>query len=243
MTRTLPPVLVIAGPTASGKSALALELADALRRHDHQCRQPADLSRSPHPDRAARCGGGGAGAAPALRLSRRRRARLGRRAGARWRWPRSPPRSSAGRLPILVGGTGLYLRALTQGLAPVPDIPPTIRARGGRSSTGALGGAGFRERLAQLDPEAAGAPPAGRPAAPDRAPSRSCGRPACRSASGSAGPAEPAPYRFATILLAPPRAALYAACDAPLRGDDRGRRARRGGGAGRRAVSIPTCRR
>ena len=33
----------------------------------------------------------------------------------------------AGRLPIVVGGTGLYLRALTHGLAPVPDIPPEIR--------------------------------------------------------------------------------------------------------------------
>lgn len=33
-----------------------------------------------------------------------------------------------GRLPILVGGTGLYLRTLIEGIAPVPDIDPAIRA-------------------------------------------------------------------------------------------------------------------
>lgn len=34
----------------------------------------------------------------------------------------------AGRLPIIVGGTGLYMRTLLYGIAPVPDIDPTIRA-------------------------------------------------------------------------------------------------------------------
>ncbi len=34
-----------------------------------------------------------------------------------------------GRLPILVGGTGLYFKALTEGLAPVPDIPDEVRAQ------------------------------------------------------------------------------------------------------------------
>ena len=33
-----------------------------------------------------------------------------------------------GRLPILVGGTGLYLRTLLDGIAPVPPIDPEIRA-------------------------------------------------------------------------------------------------------------------
>jgi tRNA dimethylallyltransferase len=35
---------------------------------------------------------------------------------------------AAGRLPILVGGTGLYLRTLLDGIAPVPPIDPDIRA-------------------------------------------------------------------------------------------------------------------
>jgi tRNA dimethylallyltransferase len=36
---------------------------------------------------------------------------------------------SAGRVPILVGGTGLYLRTLLEGIAPVPAIDPDVRAR------------------------------------------------------------------------------------------------------------------
>jgi tRNA dimethylallyltransferase len=58
--------------------------------------------------------------------------------------------TNACRLPILVGGTGLYLRVLVEGLAPVPEIPEEIR----QEAVGlhrALGGVGFRERLAQLD--------------------------------------------------------------------------------------------
>jgi tRNA dimethylallyltransferase len=35
---------------------------------------------------------------------------------------------AAGRLPILVGGTGLYFKAVTEGLAPIPDIPEEVRA-------------------------------------------------------------------------------------------------------------------
>ena len=48
---------------------------------------------------------------------------------------RSREAQQAGRLPILVGGTGLYFKALTQGLAAVPPIPAGIRdavARGSR---------------------------------------------------------------------------------------------------------------
>lgn len=36
---------------------------------------------------------------------------------------------AAGKLPVLVGGTGLYLRTLIDGIAPVPDIDPDVRAR------------------------------------------------------------------------------------------------------------------
>ena len=57
---------------------------------------------------------------------------------------------SSGRLPILVGGTGLYLRTLLDGIAPVPPIDPAIRGeiRGARVDKN-------RERLLELDPEAA----------------------------------------------------------------------------------------
>jgi tRNA dimethylallyltransferase len=118
----------------------------------------------------------------------------------------------ADQLPIVVGGTGLYLRALTQGLAPVPDIPPGIRAEA-RELYDRLGGAAFRDTLGRLDPEAAARFPSS-----DR--SRLTRAYEVVRATGTAigdwqrKPVPIAPYRFATLLLMPPRAALYAACDA-----------------------------
>lgn len=51
---------------------------------------------------------------------------------------------AAGRLPIMVGGTGLYLRTLLDGIAPVPVIDPEIRA--------AVRAAGVAENYAALTP-------------------------------------------------------------------------------------------
>jgi tRNA dimethylallyltransferase len=63
---------------------------------------------------------------------------------------------SRGRLPVVVGGTGLYYRALTRGLFDAPPPDPAIRARhreiADREGIGAL-----RARLAEVDPEAAAA--------------------------------------------------------------------------------------
>ncbi len=55
-----------------------------------------------------------------------------------------------GRLPVLVGGTGLYLRTLLDGIAPVPTIPPEIR-----DAVRALPVAEAHAALARSDPEAA----------------------------------------------------------------------------------------
>ena len=55
-----------------------------------------------------------------------------------------------GRLPILVGGTGLYLRTLLDGIAPVPPIDPNIRQRV-RDAPNEEN----RARLSELDPDAA----------------------------------------------------------------------------------------
>ena len=57
----------------------------------------------------------------------------------------------SGRLPILVGGTGLYLRTLLEGIAPIPAIDPDVR-RSVRASSVAEN----RARLEELDQEAAG---------------------------------------------------------------------------------------
>lgn len=122
-----PRVALIAGPTASGKSALAIALA---RAHDgvvinadsaQVYRDLSILSARPTADEMAQ--------AP-HRL-------FGHVDGAQSysaaTWARDATAAIAdahdnGRLPILVGGTGLYLRTLIDGIAPVPDIDPAIRA-------------------------------------------------------------------------------------------------------------------
>ena len=58
------------------------------------------------------------------------------------------------RLPILVGGTGLYLKALMEGLAPVPEIDPETREHAG-ALRDRLGDQAFHAALAELDPEMA----------------------------------------------------------------------------------------
>ncbi|HKA25552.1 MAG TPA: tRNA (adenosine(37)-N6)-dimethylallyltransferase MiaA [Candidatus Eisenbacteria bacterium] len=60
----------------------------------------------------------------------------------------------AGRTPLVVGGTGLYLKALYRGLAPIPEISPDIRAAI-RQSLVTLGSETLHTELASVDPEAA----------------------------------------------------------------------------------------
>ena len=153
MAESRPSILVIGGPTASGKSALA---ADAARRfggiviNADSMQLYRDLpiltswpddalrARAPHRlygvlDGAERCS---AGRWRAMAMAEIERAQ------------------EDGALPILVGGTGLYLRALLQGLAPVPAIPEPVRAAV-RALHEREGSAGLHARLAARDPEAA----------------------------------------------------------------------------------------
>lgn len=123
-----PPLVVIAGPTASGKSALALDLAAAkngvvINADSAQVyRDLRVITARPSPKEEARAphrlfghvDGADAGYS-AARWAEEARAEVG-------------AAHVAGRLPILVGGTGLYLRTLLDGIAPVPPIDPTIRA-------------------------------------------------------------------------------------------------------------------
>ena len=64
--------------------------------------------------------------------------------------------TARGRLPIVAGGTGLYLRALLEGLFPAPPVDPGVRARL-RRLTERRGPAGLHRLLARLDPRAASA--------------------------------------------------------------------------------------
>jgi len=203
--------VIIAGPTASGKSALALDLAehyggtiinaDSLQTY----RDLRILSARP-------------GAAAEVRAPHRLYGFLDaaeRGSAARWRdlaLAEIALSVDAGRLPIVVGGTGLYLRALRTGLASVPDIPPAIRDEAAELYN-TLGGAQFRDQLAGLDSVSAARFPPGDRTRLTRAYEvvRATGIPIGK---WQHRPAQPTPYRFATILLTPPRAQLYAACDA-----------------------------
>lgn len=151
----MPRPILIAGPTASGKSALAMALArrlgGAVINADSQqvyrewriltARPSAeDEAEVPHflygeVSIAAAYSAGAwlADAAATLAACRDRALR-----------------------PIIVGGTGLYFRALTGGLAPIPPIPPEIRSQV-ESELARLGPQALFRRLAARDPETAAA--------------------------------------------------------------------------------------
>lgn len=203
-------LLVVAGPTASGKSALALALAEELggaviNADSMQVyRDLRVLSARPGPQEEARAPHllyGLIDAAEACSAGRWRALALAAIEETR----------AAGRLPILAGGTGLYLHALLHGLAAVPPIPPEIRAAA-RALHAELGGAAFRTRLAEADPEGAARLAAGDMQRLIRAYEvvAATGRPLAdwQRRSGGEG------LRATAIVLLPPREALYAACDA-----------------------------
>ncbi|MGR6328320.1 tRNA (adenosine(37)-N6)-dimethylallyltransferase MiaA [Sphingomonas sp. XXL09] len=123
-----PRLALIAGPTASGKSAAAILLA---KRHDGVVIN-ADASQVYADLRilTARPSVTEAAAAPHRLFGHVDAADAGYSA-ARWADEAKiaiDAAHAAGRLPILVGGTGLYLRTLLDGIAPVPPIDPAIRA-------------------------------------------------------------------------------------------------------------------
>ena len=147
------PLIVIGGPTASGKSALALALAERARgvviNADSMqlygalsiiTARPgaAETARAPH--RLF-----GIAAADDPWSAGRWRARAAAEIGAA---------RDRGLLPIVVGGTGLYLRALVDGLAAVPPADPAIRARL-RALLAERGAPAMHARLAALDPDGA----------------------------------------------------------------------------------------
>jgi tRNA dimethylallyltransferase len=121
-----PPVALIAGPTASGKSALALRLAEQVggvivnADSAQVYRDLPILSAAPGPDEFKRAdhrlyalldGAEPCSAADWAELAKREIAGI----------------HGSGKLPILVGGTGLYMRTLLDGIAPVPQIDPEVR--------------------------------------------------------------------------------------------------------------------
>ncbi len=147
------PLIVVAGPTASGKSALALSLAETFNGEIISCDSVAifrgldigsakpstvERARVPHhlldllaPDQPSTAGDYARLARAAVRCIQQR-----------------------GRLPIVAGGTGLYLRAFLQGLAPAPPRDEPLRERL-RGFAERRGGVALHRVLRRLDARAA----------------------------------------------------------------------------------------
>ncbi|MHB8535988.1 MAG: tRNA (adenosine(37)-N6)-dimethylallyltransferase MiaA [Sulfuricaulis sp.] len=146
----LPPAIFLMGPTAAGKTALALALHDALpvdvisvdssqvyRGMDIGTAKPtaAEQERAPHrlidirePEETYSAAEFRADALREMEAITR-----------------------AGKIPLLVGGTMFYFHALEFGLSDLPSADPEIRARLGEEA-GRLGWSGMHERLQSFDP-------------------------------------------------------------------------------------------
>ncbi len=141
--------LIVAGPTCSGKSALALHLAQlfggtVINADSMQVyRELRVLTARPTPEEEA--------AAPHRLYGVRPAAEPG--SAAWWRTEALGCMAEAA-APILCGGTGLYLRALTAGLADIPDPGAAARAEA-RCLLAGEGAAALHARLAAADPDTA----------------------------------------------------------------------------------------
>jgi len=206
------PLIVVAGPTASGKSALAIALAEQLDGEIVSCDSVAvyklmdigsakpsaeDRARVPHhcldlywPNEACTAGDYARAAREALAEIRER-----------------------GRIPIVAGGTGLYLRALLEGLAPAPPRDEALRER--LREREATRGPGYLHRLlSRLDARAAEAIHANDTPKLIRSIEVTLAARTPQSAQWAAGRDPLSGYRVLKLGLAPAREKLYERIDA-----------------------------
>lgn len=210
-TASSPLVHLIAGPTASGKSQRALELAkavggaivnaDAIQLY----RDLRILSARPSPEDEARAPHrlyGVADGAEAWSVGRWLRAAA----------PVLAELAAAGEPAIVTGGTGLYFRALVEGLAEIPEIPAEVRAALSVRFD-AEGEAAFRLGLSAVDPAAEARIAPGDRQRLVRAMEvfEATGRPLSVWREGTQPLLEPGTWR--AEVIEPPRERLYARCD------------------------------
>jgi len=142
--------IMIAGPTASGKSELAVDLArqlngevvnaDSMQLYADlsiltACPSKADMQNIPHHLYGVLDGGHRASVATWLELAATAMTAIRAR----------------GKMPIIIGGTGMYLDAAVNGIAPIPDVPANIHDDC-MMLFDVIGGAAFRQKLALHDP-------------------------------------------------------------------------------------------
>jgi tRNA dimethylallyltransferase len=202
------PALIVCGATCSGKSALALQLAenaggavinaDAMQVY----RELRVLTARPSPQDEARAPHKLYGVRPAAEPS----------TVAWWRdacLAAMAEAGEAGRVPILCGGTGLYLSALASGLADIPQPPEGARQEA-RALLAELGPEALHARLARVDPDTAARL---RPSDSQRLARawevwRGTGQGLAAWQSAQPGDPPALPWRFCAIILDPPRDVL-----------------------------------
>jgi tRNA dimethylallyltransferase len=203
-----PHALIVTGPTASGKSALALEIAqqcngtivnsDSMQVY----RELRVLTARPTAEEEAKIPHRLYGVRPAAESG----------SVAWWRDQALAAMDEAratGRLPILTGGSGLYFAALTDGLAGIPAPAPQAREEA-RRLLAEQGSAALHASLAHVDPATAARlhPEDGQRIARAWEVWRGTGR---GLAAWQNQRSDPAPWRFTAIRLDPPREALRTA--------------------------------
>jgi len=210
LTKT-PRLTLIAGPTASGKSRLALDMAaktGAVIINADSQQLYVDLrilSARPSLEDEARAEHrlyGVADAAESWSVGRWTRAVM----------PLLDELAVQDRPALLVGGTGLYFNALTRGLADIPAVPDAVRDTV-QAAYHLEGEAAFRRRLAEVDPTAAAAITPGDRQRLIRA--LAVAQATGRSLSDWKADTQPllAPGCYDAVVVEPPRDRLYAACD------------------------------
>jgi tRNA dimethylallyltransferase len=209
-----PAVFLIAGATASGKSALALRVAerlggeivnaDALQLYADLrllTARPSvqDEARSPHHLYGIVDGADGWSVGRWLRAADGVLKQI----------------AASGRPAVVTGGTGLYLRALTVGLADIPPTPKTQRLQA-QAQFDTLGEDAFREALARVDSAAAARIASGDRQRLVRAMEvhASSGRPLSQWQADTRPTLTSGTWR--AVVLEPDRPSLYARCDARL---------------------------
>lgn len=213
MLADLPPLALIAGPTASGKSDLAVALALALEAQGRRAVVINADSAQVYADLAV------LSARPAEHEMQGIEHRLfgawdGALACSAADWAAAAKAEiarvhAAGGVPVLVGGTGLYIRTLLDGIAPVPEIAAEVRA-----AVRALPVAEAHAALCREDPARAAAlnPADGARICRALEVVRSTGRPLAHWQAETVGGIGHQIALHPAVLL-PPRDWLYARCD------------------------------
>lgn len=209
--KAVPRVVVVAGPTASGKSALALCLAEALNgviinADSIQCYRdlPTLTARPSSVDeqRAAHKLYGTLGPTDMLSAT----------AWAAQAGEEIVRASAQGHQPIVAGGTGFYLKALMEGLADIPPVPAEVRLAT-QELLAAIGPQALHEKLKVRDPATAARL---KPTDKQRI-ARAWEVFEATETPLSTWQAQPTTppleASFIALLVQPPRAALYEACD------------------------------